>query len=483
MYPNLKNYRYYYKFRTQISAKAWLRLESYGKLVQRLEISDKTNRIMDSNAMKILASQRPTFSLTPNLQHMYVKWQNDEVLEYCFLFFSRRVRSLTLCLPTLNWFRFSNVLEIAIFSRARGLKSLNIETCQPLSDGDVGSLLKCALPYMRNIENLVLPQFSLTPSIMAQVAGKLKKITQNDTLASNIATSTSGPPNPLTLTFASTIEELHVGTMFRSVLSVTSWNYPKLISLHIDFLWQYEDSDSLRDLIKKISAIFLKLQQLKIAVSKVRQPQLNTTKTISSEPLNALTTMRNLKYFSLRWCTPIVCTNEELIELLKGLPHIEYLHLNERPVFTHIGTAITLDVLASIARVCPDLRQLALFIDCTVPPAVYDPLSYSDPTEEEGLFAKLESLDLGASPVVRDPFSIARRLYDIIPTRCKFPHPGGKVPVPGAKVDTIAVATWENLCKDVGEFIRALLVGREEGRRRFNRRMYNTEEKSVEANL
>lgn len=121
MYPNLKNYRYYYKFRTQISAKAWLRLESYGKLVQRLEISDKTNRIMDSNAMKILASQRPTFSLTPNLQHMYVKWQNDEVLEYCFLFFSRRVRSLTLCLPTLNWFRFSNVLEIAIFSRARGL--------------------------------------------------------------------------------------------------------------------------------------------------------------------------------------------------------------------------------------------------------------------------------------------------------------------------------------------------------------------------
>lgn len=445
--------------------------------------------ILDSNSMKILSVQRPVFSLTPNLEHMLIKWSKSNVLEYCFLFFNQNVRSLTLCLPTLDLLEVRYVLEAAIFSRATGLKSLSIESRESLSDGDVHilSLLECAFQYTRNIELLILPRFSLSVRMMLLFDGNLKRIMQNDSLATKIANSDVGPHDPFALPFVSMIEEVHVGTTFRSLQSATSQKFPKLVSLHIDFISEYENSDSLRDLIEHISATFSRLQQLSIVISEVRQIQLDTAKAITSKPLTALTSMKNLKSFSFRWGTPILCTNGELIELLKGLRGIEVLHLNERPLFTHASTDITLDALPSISQACPNLRRLALFIDCTVPPAssAYDPLSHlnSEPTTEKGLFSKLESFDLGTSPV-RDPFSIARRLYEVLPMKCRLSELGS-VAVASDTVtsDTAAPATWDSLYRDIGEFRRALLVGREAERRKFEGKLCDLEKKIAVADL
>lgn len=467
--------------------KSWSRLVKYGKLVRKLKISDNKDVILDSNAMETLSMQRPVISLTPNLQHMVVEWQNGDILKYCYLFFNENVQSLTLSVPSLDLSPFSYILERAIFSRATGLKLLNIETRKPLHDGDINITLNCASPYMRNIETLILPQFCLTTSILNQseVVGKLKKILRNDSLACNAPAASMEPRNPLGPVIRSKLEELHIGARFRSLRSLAPRNFPKLISLYIDFLWQTEDSDSLRDLTKKISDNFSGLQQLSIMASRLKRSQLDMTKTISSDPLKALTTMKNLKFFSFQWCTPIVCTNEELMEVLEGLPSIEVLLLNERPIFTDGGTDITLDVLPFIARACPNLRKIALFVDCTVPPGASFSGPFSQrkakPITERVLFTKLESFDLGSSPVLRDPFNIAHRLYDTLPTKCKLSKPAQVAKAETTLNTTQAATTWENICEDVSELMSALSVGREEERRRSDKTYRVLEKKIVKA--
>ena len=63
---------------------------------------------------------------------------------------------------------------------------------------------------------------------------------------------------------------------------------------------------------------------------------------------------------------PFQCTNEQLINFVRGCPHLQILHLNPDPLKHDKETAksqISLLVLPELIRLLPKLTQLRLFVD------------------------------------------------------------------------------------------------------------------------
>ena len=108
------------------------------------------------------------------------------------------------------------------------------------------------------------------------------------------------------------------------------------------------------------------IAQRQVELAAAEHMREGSTAEASCKTLKALVNLKQLKKFHLQWPLPLRGTNEEVSELLSGMPHIEKLVLNSAPGDPLARVDMTLDVLPLIAKHCHSLRNLALFVDyCT----------------------------------------------------------------------------------------------------------------------
>jgi len=102
-------------------------------------------------------------------------------------------------------------------------------------------------------------------------------------------------------------------------------------------------------------------------------------------------------------------TDSELCTLLSQCPSLVTLDLNQEPMILS-PTELTINVLPLIARACPQLEDLALYVDTAV-----------EPVETSSLctFTSLVSLNLGTSLLHSRPV-VMKMLAQVLPEGCKL---------------------------------------------------------------
>ncbi len=102
-------------------------------------------------------------------------------------------------------------------------------------------------------------------------------------------------------------------------------------------------------------------------------------------------------------------TNSELCTLLSQCPALVALDLNQEPMVLS-PTELTINVLPLIARACPQLKDLALYVDTDVEPL--EPLSLCT-------FTNLQTINLGTSLLQSKPVVMAL-LAQVLPEGCRL---------------------------------------------------------------
>lgn len=110
---------------------------------------------------------------------------------------------------------------------------------------------------------------------------------------------------------------------------------------------------------------------------------------ISHRHLKILQNLPNLTDFKLSHPHPLLLTNEELDDVVSSWSSLKSLRLNSNPT-SSFRSGLTLTCLFSLARHCPNLMELELYIDATIPVPI--PATFQTLTD-------LKELNVGISPI------------------------------------------------------------------------------------
>ncbi|KLO14237.1 hypothetical protein SCHPADRAFT_927964 [Schizopora paradoxa] len=198
-------------------------------------------------------------------------------------------------------------------------------------------------------------------------------------------------------------------------LSLGSDIAPSLLILDIDVVSGFKPS-TLQDTLDKIAEAFPLLEFLEItrredfiAFEGTAEDLEGAASPLMHSNLVPLTSMRALKTFYLRCDGVVSMTNSELCQLLSQCPSLRRLDLNHEPMVLS-PTDLTINVLPMLAQACPQLENLALYVNTEV--ERLDPASFDT-------FKNLQEINFGIS-VVEDKYLITKLLTQFLPQSCKL---------------------------------------------------------------
>lgn len=484
---------------------------AYGYRIKTLAIdAHMSSYLVPSQGLQEIAWERPALCITPNLRHISLAWTRndffnavgdryptDVLLDICFLVLHDRVKRLSLRLSSVDFSgRFYNRLQSIICRKAASVQHIEIGFSVDVCDsGPYYTFLDRILLHLRNLRSILLPPDSLTAQLLNLLKDRsgLEKIGLSDGCSvtctkkqvkakkqmkggkgKKSATPTALPlPDILfcNLQLLSLVE-LHVQISFNHATKLDSSDFPNLRILHMRSHIAEEDMESISELLQHISATLPQLKALSIETFErdanigFLPPAPTYSESLSYDVLQPLSSMKQLKEFSLKWPTPMSGSNQDLMKLLMELPGIERLSLNNSPSASiEQLEKLTLDVLPLIGNRCRLLRHLALFIGCSAAPAWHRVMSwYSDEGEDRSFssFGNLQSLDLGLSPVspTINRQSLALWLSSFIPPACELRSSSLRKGPTGNR--------WPDICTEVGNSIKILSTARMEERKIAN---------------
>lgn len=451
----------------------------YGRRIKLLKLKyDSMVSKLSQKTLKDLALRRPSISLTPNLRELALFWSFCEyAMDLCFLIFHENVRCLTLHVPYFS----SQLLECvstSLFQRSMGINILSIKVESDFSNSLLCEFVKNILPLLPNLHELSLPIFGLSTELfltLPRISPNLKKVGRN------CGVSCLQEPRSLALTaignqlLLHSLVELQIGANFHILSNFEGANFPSLVSLRVDSFCR-ENALSLQKTLERITVTFPSLNDLYLrAIFEVATSEHATEGSaaeISCKTLKAVTSLKQLKKFHLKWPLPLRGTDVELSEILSQMPQIEKLVLNSNPGDPTAPVDMTPDVLPLIAQHCHSLRDLALFVNCTAKSALCSPISR---TQNYGgrlncVFRSLESLSLGRSPVDPDPQSLALKLSRVLLPTCKLYGP--------ARYERQTwYDAWPRFFKEVAKLTRILIAVKVEEQDKFKLQTFLLEER------
>lgn len=135
-------------------------------------------------------------------------------------------------------------------------------------------------------------------------------------------------------------------------------------------------------------------------------------KLLHSNALQALSTLHHMRYFYLDGLTAI--TDSELSLLVENWPQLSNLFL--RMDLEDILPRLTLSVLASIAKLCKNIKCISLCVDAT---------QHCDIPHDVPVMEHLEQVSFGFSPI-SDPEMVALTLDRVCPLICEVKATDGR---------------------------------------------------------
>lgn len=127
---------------------------------------------------------------------------------------------------------------------------------------------------------------------------------------------------------------------------------------------------------------------------------------LSYHNLSPITKLCHLTTFKLECEFVVSMKNDQLCQLLSQCPSLVNVDLNQEPMLLS-PTELTIDVLPLLARACPLLKDIGLYVEPNV-----------DPTAPLFTFANLEYINLGISPLQNRRHVVAKLLAQVLPGDC-----------------------------------------------------------------
>jgi len=302
--------------------------------------------------------------------------------------------------------------------RSPNVTSLSVESSLTTFDGDVGVSLSSSISRMHKLRTFITYSCLLTPpalSALEQLPNLQEiKIFSNSYLQERRTNGTlpqSVPPNSFPqLTFL--MLQCSLAELCR-YLSLATGISPGLHTLFVDIIAKSK-SNTFQNSLVKIAEAFPLLEYLTItrnqdfsvfeedAAGSVKPP-------LTYRNLQPLTRMPHLRTFDLKYEVVVSMTDSELCTLLSQCPSLVTLDLNQEPMILS-PTELTINVLPLIARACPQLEDLALYVDTDVEPVKTSSLC---------TFTSLESLNLGTSLLQSRPV-VMKMLARVLPEDCEL---------------------------------------------------------------
>ncbi|KAF7985451.1 hypothetical protein HWV62_5197 [Athelia sp. TMB] len=418
------------------------------------------------NLFSTLAYTRVSMHILPNLQTL--QWLPAQDKNETTLFLHPRLRAITMALPT--WAASPSMLQPcnALFDtlslRAPHVKKLELSVTElerfVVGSGAISTLLRS----LRDLEVVVLPDYFIEDIVLSTLAflPSLRRVRfeSSDALKRKNPVSVQARFEPddaerkglpfsalrdLALTVPlpalhpllphlSKLTQLYVRCPFLApaydvvqLFALLPSSCPSLVSLFLELLWMCPGTP------------------LGAPIWPVREPGDELT----FDALRPLLTLP-MKEFTITCDRPLALSSTDVETIARAWPSIEVLMLAcEPPRFALSqdegewtdegaeGGPLGLDVLPTLARLCPQLRTLGLFLDAssispTIPAWNPSPplhaasqlhahAKFSD-TKEEGQgmvqpFRRLEKLSVGVSPIVSGS-AVALALSHILPAGC-----------------------------------------------------------------
>lgn len=130
---------------------------------------------------------------------------------------------------------------------------------------------------------------------------------------------------------------------------------------------------------------------------------------LTYQNLRPLTTMPHLQTFQLMFEGVVSLIDSQLSSLLAQCPSMRTLRLNQEPT-SHSQTELTINALPKIAQACPQLEDLALYVNTKI-----DSLE----TAAFQTFGRLKTIDLGIS-LLENKLAVTTLLAQVLPEGCKL---------------------------------------------------------------
>lgn len=372
--------------------------------------------IMEESIFTDIAATRPVMQFLPNLTELVLNPFDGTLFKYFILFLYEGLRSLKLILPAYPL----SAAQASLFFKHLQFRSPNLTQLWLIPQYPLKAIeepLSELLPELRHLirfytaphlpSSVILGALALLPNI--REIGHLSGRTGEGPIATNTELNEIQTADG----FAS-LRFLHIFTRLRSLRGFfrSAFMPLRITAFAIDMAHVNTIAD-VKDFIAQISTGCPNLRSLVIGrtqdIGVIPEVWQGEHQSITYETLSAITTIRNLKQFSITYTQPIVMSNDELISLLVRCPLLTEVTLNSEPIACS-GTALTLGVLSLLAQQCPWILTLKLYVDASSTSSLGDPLP---------IYKGLTSISLGTS-TIKEPDRVAVYMSQVLPSTCEL---------------------------------------------------------------
>ncbi|KAG8907846.1 hypothetical protein FRB99_002019 [Tulasnella sp. 403] len=433
----------------------WERFLPYSRRVEEISCwddcnsSERWNEPSHKAFAKISASRPPQLTLSdifPRLRHVTWSVYSHKVLRHINLFL---VPSLTLLeIKIDNVVEFKPMTAFLKQLRARSASTLkefrlNTDFSVAIIEDDVIDTLKA----MTNLERLILPRFWITERVFTTLANLsyLQYVGQRKAYWwGNIDDTESGllpAIEALTADAFPTLQDLTYDTLnLNEAKRFLSHPFaPKHLTSLCVTSNRLEEPHRLQDFLTCLASSALQLKEVDIGLTFPITDAPGHSTDITVTTLRPLHSLPELTHFGLAAHFPVKMDDADLDIFTAGWTRLKVLWLNETPahaVQRDVKSEMTLAALKIMAKNCPQLEELSLFIDASnipeEPPAAstkFDadgsnnlailqalaPGLHPDKTKSSPVFRHLRYLNLGVSHLT-SPTSVANYITEMVDT-------------------------------------------------------------------
>lgn len=403
-----------FDYERDIHPQDWERFLPYSRRVEEISclddvVSDRWNEPSHKALAKVSASRPPHLTqcdIFPRLRHLTWSVYSHKVLRNIAIFLVPTLTFLEIkidnTVETRPMVAFLKQLQSRCASNLREFR-LNTDFSATSVEEDVLELIKS----MTRLERLTLPRFWITERVFSamsqlpslQYVGQRKAYwwgnaedTENGLLLAIESLESGAFPALKDITY-------DTNSLYESKRFLSSPNTPKLLTSLCVTSSKLEAPHQLQDFLTCLSSSSPQLEELDIGLTFAITDAPGHSTDITVTTLRPLHLLLNLNHFGLATHFPLKMTDDDLETFTSGWTQLKVLWLNETPahaVQRDVKSELSLTALRILAKNCPNLEELSIFLDASaIPEETPSTAAAGSSKVPSGDFTTLQALALG----------------------------------------------------------------------------------------
>ncbi|TDL16797.1 hypothetical protein BD410DRAFT_901830 [Rickenella mellea] len=382
-------YSSHYEFQRRIEPSDWTNFNTMATRIKHFTVEDLEDRKFRDIDLGMVATTRRSIHILPNLTQLTLTMRDEGQFWFSVIFLHENLQRLVLKIP--DAFPPQNLLtEVSL--RCAKLCYLDLEMSNP---SRVEGALADMLSSLTNLKTVIMPCYTISSPIMTS----LTRLPNLGTIQSQCFTDRGSEDPAAVQPFSPVLHEgafpsLRKLTFDSNLCDTAAFFTANFAPVNITYLCvqtaSIETPLSFFECLTTLSHTCEKLRVLAfyLTVDGSRQTFNEISESISFKDICPILDLPHLTAFELTHYRPLDISDDNIDHLARNWPELVSLDLNPGPVVLE-NPKITFGSFSSLARHCPKLGRLGLFLD---------PSPDNLPTPAVP-FKMLNTLDLGTSPI------------------------------------------------------------------------------------